>query len=143
MYFRNERPSKSWLDHSLKSPVSEHRSTVNMLKGPKHFWNRHESTFIIIATALTRTDLGKAPLIQVWNHKSVCNHTWSADYKYPVLDCEYLAFPIEIQLYEKQKIFASFFIPIMEYLSDFKPFHKKGDRHSKCLSEINDCLRVG
>ena len=38
---------KTWLDHSLKSAVSEHPFAVNMLKDPKHLWNLHESTFII------------------------------------------------------------------------------------------------
>ena len=39
--------SKSWLDHSLKSAVSEHFSTVPMIKFPKQLWNLHDSTFII------------------------------------------------------------------------------------------------
>ena len=46
MYFRNSRLSHTWLDDSLKSAVSEHPSTVNMLKGPKHLWNLIDSTFI-------------------------------------------------------------------------------------------------
>ena len=49
MYFWNYRLSKSWLDHSLKGAVSEHPSTVNMLKGPKLLRNLHESTFIIFS----------------------------------------------------------------------------------------------
>ena len=47
MYFRNYRVSKTCLDHSLKGAVSEHPSTVNILKGPKDFRKLHESTFII------------------------------------------------------------------------------------------------
>ena len=47
MYFRNYRQSNTWLNHSLKSTVSERLSTVNMLKGTKHLWNLHESTFSI------------------------------------------------------------------------------------------------
>ena len=47
MYFRNYRLSKTWLDHSLKSAVSEHNSLVNMLKGLKHLGNLHENTFIL------------------------------------------------------------------------------------------------
>ena len=35
MYIRSYRLQKTWLDKCLKSPVSEHPSTVNMLKGPK------------------------------------------------------------------------------------------------------------
>ena len=38
---------KTWVDHSLKSAVSEHPLAVNMLNGYKHFRNLHDSTFII------------------------------------------------------------------------------------------------
>ena len=37
---------KTWLDHSLKGTVSENPFAVNMLKGPKHLLNPHESTFV-------------------------------------------------------------------------------------------------
>ena len=47
MYFRNYRLSRNWLDHSLKSVVSKHPSTVNMLRGPKNLLHLNESTFII------------------------------------------------------------------------------------------------
>ena len=30
------------------SPISQHPSTVNMSKRPKHSWNVHYSTFIIV-----------------------------------------------------------------------------------------------
>ena len=59
MCFKNYGLQKVWLDKCLKSPVSEHLSTVNMLKRlnssrvnmlkrPKHCMNLHESSFIII-----------------------------------------------------------------------------------------------
>ena len=47
MYFWNYGLSKTWLDHSLKSAVSKHPSTVTMLKGPKHLWNLHDGAFIM------------------------------------------------------------------------------------------------
>ena len=37
----------TWVDLSLKTPVSEHPLGVNMWKGPKYLWNLHETTFII------------------------------------------------------------------------------------------------
>ena len=37
---------KSWLDHSLKTAVSKHPLSVNMLKGAKHLWNLNDGTFI-------------------------------------------------------------------------------------------------
>ena len=36
MYLRNHALQKTLLDECLKGLASEHRSTVNMLKGPKH-----------------------------------------------------------------------------------------------------------
>ena len=36
-------------------------------------------------------------------------NTWTADYKYPVTDCENLPFPMQIQLSSKQKTFPGFF----------------------------------
>ena len=56
-------------------------------------------------------------------------NTWSADYKYPVTDCENLPFPIQIQLSEKQKTFCRFLIPFVEYPSNFEHFQEKQDRH--------------
>ena len=49
MYFQNYRLSKKWLDQSLKSAVSEHPLTLNMLKGTKHLRNLHERTYIIFS----------------------------------------------------------------------------------------------
>ena len=36
MYFRNYVLRKTWLDNSLKNPVSEDPSRSNMINGPKH-----------------------------------------------------------------------------------------------------------
>ena len=46
MYFPNYKLQNTWLDKCLKSPVSEHRWTVNMLHGPKQCCNMHGTTFI-------------------------------------------------------------------------------------------------
>ena len=45
--FWNYRLQKAGLLKCLKSVVSEHLSTVNMLKGPKDFLNVHGSIFVI------------------------------------------------------------------------------------------------
>ena len=57
-------------------------------------------------------------------------NTWTADYEYPVPVGENLPFPIQIQLSPKQKAFSWFFIPFMEYRSNFEHFQKKEDGHS-------------
>ena len=62
---------------------------------------------------------------------------------YPGPKCENLPFPIKIQLSQKEKTFSEFFFAFMEPPSNFKYFQTKGDRHSQCISEMNDPLRVG
>ena len=69
-------------------------------------------------------------------------NTWTAHYQYPLLDCENLPFPIPIMLYSKQKTFSRYFIPFIEPPSNFEHFLKKEDRHSLCISEINDRLML-
>ena len=45
MYFRNYKLSKTSLDHTLKTAVSKHLLTVNMLKDPKSLRYLYETTF--------------------------------------------------------------------------------------------------
>ena len=92
---------------------------------------------------LRENDLENVSLIKVSNHRGFSKQAWTADYKYPVLECENLQFPIQMQLSSKEKIFSELFFPLMEPPPNFKHFQKKGDPHSQCLSEINDCLRLG
>ena len=40
---------KTWVDHSLKSAVSEHPLALNMLNGLKQLRNLHEGSFIIFS----------------------------------------------------------------------------------------------
>ena len=42
-----------------------------------------------------------------------------------------------------QIIFSDFFIPFLEYTSNFKHFEKKDDSHSYFIWEIRHCERVG
>ena len=57
-------------------------------------------------------------------------NTWTADYKYPVPDCESLPFPIRVQLYSKEKTIFQFFIPFVQSPSNFEHFQKKQDPYS-------------
>ena len=52
-------------------------------------------------------------------------NTSTADYKYPVPDCENMPFPIRVRLFKKQKTFSEFFIPFMQSPSNFEYFQKK------------------
>ena len=47
MYFPNYGLRKKCFDKYLKGTLSQDPSKSNMVNGPKHSWNLHESTFII------------------------------------------------------------------------------------------------
>ena len=66
-YFRNYRLSMTWLEQSLKNTVSEHPLTVNMLKGPKLFWNVHERTLIIFFITLREPALEYTSISDILN----------------------------------------------------------------------------
>ena len=44
MYFRNYGLPKTWLDQSLKSPVSEDATKSNMVNAPKHCSNLKDTS---------------------------------------------------------------------------------------------------
>ena len=44
MYFRNYGLPKTWLDQSLKSPVSEDPTKSNMVNAPKHCSNLKDTS---------------------------------------------------------------------------------------------------
>ena len=56
--------------------------------------------------------------------------TLTAYGKYPVQDCENLPLPIQMQLSEKRKTLSEYFVPFLEFTSNFKHFERKDDPHS-------------
>ena len=67
----------------------------------------------------------------------------TANEKYTVPDCVNLFSPVQMQLSLKQNIFSDFFVPFLEFRSNFKHFEKEHDRHSYFILEITDCERLG
>ena len=53
----------------------------------------------------------------------------SVCYKHYLLNRENLTQPIQIQLYEKQKLFRNFSLPFPKSISNFKHLPKKHDPH--------------
>ena len=70
-------------------------------------------------------------------------NTLTANDKYPVRDCVNSLSRIKMQLPLKRTIFSDFFVPFLEFTSNFKHFQKKDDSHSYFIWEIRDCERVG
>ena len=56
-------------------------------------------------------------------------NTLSADGKYSLLNRDNLTQPIQMQLSQKQKLFADFFSAFLKSSLNFEHFLKKDDRH--------------
>ena len=69
-------------------------------------------------------------------------NTLTADGKYLVEDWENWQLPMQIQLSWKGKTFSEFFVPFLEYTSNFKHLEKKCDGHSYNISKITDCEKL-
>ena len=70
--FPKLQTGKTCLGHSLRSAISEHLLTINILKGRKHFWNLCNSTFIIVFITLGETDSEHVSLSDIWTVRGVC-----------------------------------------------------------------------
>ena len=60
MYFRIYGPQNTWLINFLQCPISEHRSTGNMVNEPKHCCNLNDSNLIIIIDHCEDNCVGKS-----------------------------------------------------------------------------------
>ena len=80
-----QRPLKTSFD---SRPVKRFQTSVKSSR--EHFYH----IFFLI---VRRNDLENISVIE-FEIIGVFANTWTADYKYPVTDCENLPFPIQIQL---------------------------------------------
>ena len=87
------RTLKTWLDKCLKSFVSEDLSTSNMINGPKHCWNLHDSTFNMFTDQCQGDWVGAS--LSYWHAK--CN-----DYR------SYNDTSSDAIIHETKKIFKTF-----------------------------------
>ena len=108
------------MNECLKSLISEHLSTVNMLKGAKHCWNLYTSTFIIF---LHHSE-GNWKCLFSWylkSHECLLIHWLPMTFVLLVVvriyhnnfKCNYL-----------KKQFPSFFAAFLKFISKFELFEK-------------------
>ena len=60
MYWGTYRLRKAWLNKRLKISLSEDFTMSNMVNGPKHCWNLHDSTFIKYIDNCEGNSVGKS-----------------------------------------------------------------------------------
>ena len=139
MYSQNLRLSKTWFNHSLRSLVSEHPLTINILKNPKLLWNLHVSIFTIFYISLEGTYLENISLSDIRNLRGVCYY----------IDCrwqgsflglwEFAATDTNTVILKTNDI-LSIFVHFLQYKSNFRHFEEKTDRRSSSISLIKDCF---
>ena len=71
MYFRNYGLPKTWLDQSLKSPVSEDPTKSNMVNVPKHCSNLKETSLPHLLITGKSIVLQKVFISDIQNLKTV------------------------------------------------------------------------
>ena len=76
-------------------------------------------------------------ILRLFVNKYTVNHK---DYR-PSRDN--LTQPIQIQLFQKLRIFLNFFLPFLKSILNFKHLPKKGDPHSRCVSGNTGCKKYG
>ena len=71
MYFGNYGLPKTWLDQSLKSPVSDDPTKSNMVNGPKHCSNLKDSSLPYLLITGKSIVLQKVSVSDIENLKTV------------------------------------------------------------------------
>ena len=107
------------------------KRTQTLLKSPsQHLYHIHWS--------LARKLCSKKSLLLTWKILGLLVNTLGADEKYLVLHRDNLRIPIDMQVSQKQKAFAEFFVANFKCRLNFKHFFKKDDPHRFCVFEVTD-----
>ena len=144
MYFQNYRLRETWLDKDLKIPVTEHPSTVNTLKGPKHCLNLHDRTFIKFFNYSDRNCVGK-----YLSQRYMKYQDYQLKHSLPITSSLFILLKTyrnqfkSIQMQSSKKKMCEFCALFLKFRSNFEHFEKKDDPQSLCIYQITDCVRRG
>ena len=139
LYFQNYGVWKTCLYKCLKIPVSEHPSTVNMLKSLKNCLNLHDSFIYYIFSSFSGKLSWKMSPLVIYEIFVLFVNTLTAKNKYFLCNSGNLQELVQMQLSKKQYTFSEFFAPILKSMSNFKHFEEKDDPLSWCISQVTDC----
>ena len=113
----------------LKSPVSEHLRTVNMLKNTKDCLNLHGSIFFVFSDHSERKSAPKFCFRSLWNLETVCEH----------IDTRWNAMIPKI----KKKKSLNFLLVFRNLRKLCNPLKKKDECQTLFVSQIIDCKKWG
>ena len=121
MYLRNYRLQKTRLVKCWKSPISEHPSIVNMLKGLKHCRNLQNNTYHTSPSPWEKLSW-KMFVLLIPEVLGLFANTLTTNEKCSLRHREKLLQPIQMQLPIRQKIFCHSFATFLESTSNFEDF---------------------
>ena len=128
-----------WLVKCLKSLVSEHLATVNMLNSLETCTTAIPS-YCFITLVKIRLDNVHLSISEILG---VLVNTLTADNKYSLRNREEIPEPIQLQLFNKQNNFSQFFAAYLKSKSNFEHFEKKELAQVLCIFEMRYCERCG
>ena len=115
---------KTWLEKFLKRPVTEHCSTVNMLKDPKQCWNLQISIFIKFPYKSEESRVKKFP--SYWYLKSYDSFLTHSLAMTSILFVRGRIYSNQFKCnYLTKKNFLSIFTPFLKSISNFQHFENK------------------
>ena len=129
MYFRNYGLPKTWLDQSLKSPVSEDPTKSNMVNAPKHCSNLKDTSLPYLLITGKSIVLQKLSVV-ISKMSKLFPNILCANGKYSLLARDNLMQRIPMLLSRKQKTFSQFFSSFLKSTLNLKHFQRKDDPHS-------------
>ena len=138
MSFWNYRLLNTCLCKCLKSHVSLHPRTVNMLRGPKHCCNLQDYQLYQLCLSLWENFSGKNPFLVISEILQPLLNTSIPDEKYFAGNRENVPEAIQIQWSKKVKIFYQHVTAFLKPTFSFKHFRKKYNSHRLSLFEIID-----
>ena len=144
MPFRKYRLQNTCLRKCLKSHVSVHPRTVNMLNRLKFCCNLHGSSFINQFYQFSSSLFGnfsyKKPFLVICEILRPFFNTLTSDREYFPGNRENLPEPSQIQLSNKLKTFFSeLSTSFAKYIFNFEHLEQKDESHSFCVSKSIDC----
>ena len=124
MYFRKYGSRKTWLNKCLKSPVSDDRSTFNMVNWPKHLFTQRQLLYHI-RWSLCRKLPWKKSLVVTCKVFRVFVNTLTTDDEYSLLSRHNSMQTIQMHVWQKQKSFSQFLCAFFKSTWNFEDFQKK------------------
>ena len=125
-----------WLVKCLKSLISEHLATVNMLNSLKTTAIPSYCSITLVKIGLDNVHLSISEIL------GVLVNTLTADNKYSLRNMEDLPEPIQLQLFNKQNNFSQFFAAYLKSKSNFEHFEKQEFAQILCIFEMRYCERL-